>query len=39
MPNVAGKKYPYTKSGKKDAERARNKLKRMKPSLKKYRSY
>lgn len=38
MPSVAGKKYPYTKAGKKAAERARNRLKRMKPAVRKYRS-
>ena len=38
MPTVKGKKYPYTKSGKKAADRARKKLKNMKPVLKKYTS-
>jgi len=27
MPNVAGKKYPYTKAGKKAAKQAKKKIK------------
>jgi len=38
MPEVAGKHYAYTKKGKKAAERAREKLKRMKPAVRKYRN-
>ena len=38
MPIVAGKKYSYTRAGKKAAERARNRLKRMKPAVRKYRN-
>ncbi len=28
MPNVAGKKYPYTKAGKKEAKQAKKKMSR-----------
>ena len=28
MPNVAGKKYPYTKAGKKAAKQAKKKMRR-----------
>ena len=38
MPKVGKKKFAYTKKGKKAADRAREKLKRMKPAVRKYRS-